>query len=81
MNSLNFGKPLQEISEQELFNLINNSDPRFGNLAQYELMRRLSLKNEESSKRFAFWSLFISVVALFVSLSTSLIQIYITLQK
>lgn len=72
MNNINFGKPLQEHSEEELFRLINNSDPRFGILAQYELMKRLSLEDSKSSKRFARWSLTVAIVAIVVSLVTKL---------
>lgn len=43
MTYSNFGKPLHEHTDDELARLINDSSPQFGILAQYELMRRLSI--------------------------------------
>ncbi|HEY4494344.1 MAG TPA: hypothetical protein VJB95_02880 [Candidatus Paceibacterota bacterium] len=45
MNYSNFGKPLHELTDDELVRLINDSSPQYGSLAQYELMRRLSVIN------------------------------------
>lgn len=73
----NFEKSLSEYTEKELHDRINQWDPRFGVLASYELLRRLAVKNNESSKRFGHWSLVISVTAILVSLVTSLVQIWI----
>ena len=73
----NFEKPLQDFSEEELLEKIDRWDPRFGMLASYELLRRLALRNEKSSKTFAKWSLFIAVVAIILSLSTSIVQIWL----
>lgn len=41
----NFEKPLHEFTEKELQQRINQWDPRFGVLAQYELQRRQQEKN------------------------------------
>ena len=74
MNNINFGKPLKDVPEEELFRIINDSSPAFGALAQYELMRRLSLEDSKSSKRFAKWSLVVAVNAIFISLTLATYQ-------
>lgn len=66
------------MTEDELFHHINNSDPKFGSLCEYELMRRLSIKNMESSERFSHSSLYIAIVAILVSLAIGATQIYIS---
>lgn len=76
MDNLNFGKPLQDHSQEELFFLMNNSSSEFGLQAQYELMRKLSLEDSRSSKRFGRWSLFIATISIFISITLSIIQIY-----
>lgn len=68
---MHYEKPIQELSEEWLFNSINNHDPRYGNLAQYELLRRLALENSKSSKRFAAWSLTIAIIAIIISIAAS----------
>lgn len=75
--TMNFEKSLPEFTEAELHQKINQTDPRFGILASYELLRRLALKNDESSRRFARWSLIIAVAAIVISLLTSLVQIWL----
>ncbi len=67
MPNLNFGKDIRELADDELFRHINNAQPDFAALCEYELLRRLAIKNEESSKRFAWWSLSISVVAILIA--------------
>lgn len=64
----NFGKPLHEHTGEELIRLVNDSQPMFGSLAQYELMRRLSVEDSKTSKRFAWVSLGVAVVAIIISL-------------
>lgn len=41
---MNFHKPLHELSEEEILKGINNWDPKFAVLGQYELIRRISLE-------------------------------------
>jgi len=77
----NFEKPLSSFTEAELQERINQWEPRFGVLASYELLRRLAKSNEQSSKRFARWSLFLAVVAIVISLFTSLVQIWLVWPK
>ncbi len=77
MNNTNFGKDVRKLNEEELFQIINNSDPSFGVLSQYELLRRLALKNEESSERFAKSSLYLAIVAIIVSIGIGTVQIYL----
>jgi len=77
MGNINFGKPVQDLTEDELFGVINNSIPAFGNLAQYELLRRLAFENSRSSKRYAKWSLFSSIVAIGIALIIGGLQIYL----
>ena len=50
-------------------------------LGSYELLRRLALENDKSSKRYADWSLKISIVAIVLSLVASTIQIYFAWPK
>ena len=75
----NFEKPIQDFTDEELLNRINHWDPRFGMIASYELLRRLAIKNSESSEKFARWSLIVAIVAVIISLASSLIQILLTL--
>lgn len=75
----NFEKSLQEFTEKELQERINQWDPKFGVLASYELLRRLALENSQSSKRYAKWSLVIAIVAIVLSFSASIVQIYFIL--
>lgn len=75
MNNIIFGKPLKEHSEEELEKLVNNSNPEYGILALYELMRRLSLEDSRTSKRFAKWSLGIAIVAIVISIALGVVQI------
>lgn len=71
----NFPKPLQELSDEEIFDGINNHwSPDFGILGSYELLRRLTLQNSESSKRFAWWSLGLSIVAIFIAIILGFLQ-------
>jgi len=43
----NFEKPLNEFTDEELQQRINQWDPRYGALSQYELQRRLQEKNTD----------------------------------
>jgi len=73
----NFGKDIRELSEEELFRLINNKANQFAVIAQYELMRRLSVQDSESSKRNASSSRNIAVAAIVSSILIGLFQIYL----
>jgi hypothetical protein len=73
----NFEKSLQDFTEKELLENVDKWDPKFGTLAYYELLRRLSVEDSLSSKRYAKWSLVISVTAILLSLLTSTVQIYL----
>lgn len=75
---MNFSKNLRDFSEEELWNGINTWEPRFGALALYELQRRLATESDKSSKRFAKWSLIVAIVAIILSLTTSIVQITIS---
>ncbi len=75
MENRNFGKPLHEHSEDELIGLVNNNAPVFGTLAQYELMRRLSIEDSRTSKRFARWSFGIATLAIIISIMLGITQI------
>lgn len=70
----NFDKPIQNYTEEELLDRTNNWDPRYGIIASYELLRRLAVKNEQSSKKFARGSLLVSLVAIVISLVLGTIQ-------
>ena len=78
MNNNNFGKDIRNMNENELFFHINNHDPKFGSVCQYELMRRLAIRNEESSKKYNLGSAYLSITALLVSLGIGAVQIYIS---
>jgi hypothetical protein len=73
----NFEKPLHEFTVKELLDRVNQWDPKFGALAYYELHRRLSVENASSSRRFAHWSLAISVVAILITIGIGGMQIYL----
>jgi hypothetical protein len=73
----NFGKDIRNLTEDELFQHINRSNPEFGFLCQYELLRRLSLENSISSKRFATSSFYLSVVSILIALGIGAAQIYL----
>ncbi|MGC9602209.1 MAG: hypothetical protein ABSE76_00480 [Minisyncoccia bacterium] len=77
----NFDKPLPSYTEEELFQRMDNWDPRYGALAAHELQRRLAVENSASSKRYARWSLGIAIVAILLSLMASGIQIYLAWPK
>jgi hypothetical protein len=76
---MNFEKPLPDFSEEELQQRINQVDPRFGVLLSYELLRRLAIKNEESSERFSEASFYLAIVAILVSLGIGAVQIYLSI--
>ena len=80
MSNINFGKPLHDLPEEELIRLINNSQPEFGMLAQYELSRRLSVEDSKTSKRYAIWSLILSVTAILISIAIGIVQIYLSIK-
>lgn len=67
----NFDKPIQDYTEEELLDRINHWDPRFGIIASYELMRRLSIKNARSSKVYALCSLTLAIIAIIITLITN----------
>jgi len=72
----NFPKPLQDLSEEDLLDGINNHwSPNFGVLGSYELLRRLALQNSKSSRRFAWWSLWIAIVAIIISIILGFLQL------
>jgi len=73
----NFDKRLPDYTEEELQQRLDNWDPRFGALASFELIRRVMVENSKSSKRFAGWSLFISIVAIAISIFIGSVQIYL----
>jgi hypothetical protein len=73
----NFGKPLPEFSHDELLDGLNNWNPQFGALAALELQRRIAVENSSSSKRFARWSLILSVVAVLISFCFGGVQVYL----
>ncbi len=77
----NFGKPIQNLTETELLEYINISDPSHGVLASYELLRRISLEDSRSSKRFAVYSLTIAIIAIILSITASGVQIYLAWPK
>ena len=74
----NFEKPLKDFTDEELQNKIDTWDPRFGALGSYELLRRLSVENSVSSKRYARWSLVISIAAIVVSIVLASVQILVS---
>lgn len=74
----NFGKDIRELSEEELFRLINNKSNQFAVIAQYELMRRLSTQDSESSKRNYNSNRNLSIVAITIALITFGVQTYQT---
>jgi len=77
----NFDKPLPSYTEEELFQRMDNWDPKYGALAAHELQRRLAVENSKSSKRYARWSLVVAIAAIVVSLTASAIQIYLAWPK
>lgn len=78
MNNNNFGKDIRNMNDDELFFHINNHDPKFGSVCQYELMRRLSMRSEKSSEKFANASFYLSVAAILISLGIGAVQIYLS---
>lgn len=68
MSNSNFGKDIRDLEESELFRNINNSNPQYGALCQYELLRRLSVENSISSKRFAYSSLFVAIISIIITI-------------
>ena len=79
MNNINFGKDIRELTEDELFRHVNNTDPKFGNVCQYELLRRLAIKNEKSAETYAGSSFYLSLVAIIISLGIGTVQIYLSI--
>lgn len=73
----NFSKPLNELTEKEILDGLNHWPPSYGALGSYELLRRLAVKNEGSSKRFARWSIILTIAALILSL----VQIWLAWPK
>ena len=71
-----FEKSPIEFTEQELQERINQVDPKYGAILSYELIRRLTVENSKSSKRFAGWSLGIAILAIIISIVLGISQMF-----
>lgn len=69
-----FGKSIKEHTEEELFKIVNDNDPKYGTLALIELQIRNSEKFSEeslsitkSSRKIAAVSIILSIVVIILS--------------